>query len=127
MKVSIDLKKLPFLLVGDSQFTEAYIEPSHVKGLYTLRAGTFKQTIKQSEYDQIVGSGKKLSEEKPAAEEKKGGSGDEDARKDELMSLTKAVLLEMAEEVSEEANNKMNKDALVAIILEAENDDEDEE
>jgi hypothetical protein len=101
---------------------DATLEPAG-NGLYNLVAGLYKQTIKQTNYDEIMAD-QGAPAKKEVKEPKEPKDENKDPRVAELNALDKEVLLEMAKAVDESVKGTWGKPKLVEAILKAEKDEE---
>lgn len=92
-------------------------------GRYNLVSGMYKQTLKKSEYDEIIadqsGVDQSIVDASPADDTK-----DVDPRIAELKSLSQKVLVEMAREINPDVKGNSKKDDLIEIIISAPQDEE---
>lgn len=90
---------------------EGYVEPLG-NGLFVFKDGTFKQILKQKEYDAVlVASMSSL----PKKEEEK-----ELSREDQLKKLDKTELLMKLSEFYDNIDQNMKKDEIIKLIIQAE-------
>ncbi|MCA9405056.1 MAG: hypothetical protein KC684_00830 [Candidatus Omnitrophica bacterium] len=125
VNVSFNVGEFDFI---KSEITNGIIEKAG-PGLYRLQSGSFKQILKQSEYDKVMAKQRNNSvvEDDP---EDEGNEGDkktpQELRAEELSSENKDALMVIASSYYEEEIPKnTKKDEIIKLIVDAEFGDEE--
>lgn len=111
------------------------------QGSYAFRSdngkgGIFKQVLKQSEYDALMkvskqGTALAAVSSKPKEEENDENSDSEvkteEQRREELNGLNGKKLLKIADDLFDNVDRKMKKEALIDLIIDGEKDEDEPE
>ena len=122
VNVSFNVGEFDFI---KSEITNGIIEKAG-PGLYRLQSGSFKQILKQSEYDKVMAKQRNNSVVEDAPKDEGNDKTPQELRAEELSSENKDALMVIASSYYEEEIPKnTKKDEIIKLIVDAEFSEEE--